>query len=224
MNTTYGPDPDSSDPVELILGIEADTYEDSDSFWRMGYTYPVQLTQWALASAADQAVLNRFLRNFQDQMDKITTHLQADKMNIVSTAGVLDSFDPLELTGPVAITKATMDYLAEATGLRWQALSGLDGESRGKVAAKVLILPITGFRYVTMVLFMTNTLLPLTLRCSPGRKSYGNMGSKPYSDPDARLGHSAQGSWKKTDLLVELGKACRTFLGGCRSWSKVPQH
>lgn len=57
---------------------------------------------------------------------------------------------------------------------------------------------------------------------SPGRGQYGNMGSKPASDPDARLLHHAQGSWRHFDLKVELGKLCRTMFGLCRDWSKVP--
>lgn len=48
------------------------------------------------------------------------------------------------------------------------------------------------------------------------------MGSKPFSDADARLLHHAQGSWHKFDAKVELGKLCRTVFGLCRDWSKVP--
>jgi hypothetical protein len=48
------------------------------------------------------------------------------------------------------------------------------------------------------------------------------MGSKPITDPDARVLHRGQGSWKTINLKVELGKFCRTVFGGCRDWSKVP--
>lgn len=48
------------------------------------------------------------------------------------------------------------------------------------------------------------------------------MGSKPSTDPSARLMHNGQGSWKVFDLKVEFGKFCRLALGQCRDWSKVP--
>ena len=56
---------------------------------------------------------------------------------------------------------------------------------------------------------------------SPGRGTYGNMGSKPITHPDARLVHHALGSWKRFDWLVEYGKFCRTAFGLCRNWTKV---
>ncbi|GAB7350696.1 hypothetical protein MBLNU459_g1255t1 [Dothideomycetes sp. NU459] len=199
---SYGPDMNSSSPVRLILGIEADTKEDSDSFWRMGYTYPVQLTQWALASATDQAVLTQVLKNFQEEMKAVTNESYAENVNTASGSGSLKHLDPLELTGPAAITKATKEYMERTCGLRWQALSGLEDGGRSKVISDTLILPITGF--------------------SPGRGKYGNMGSRPYSDPDARLRHNAQGSWRERNFSVEVGKLCRTLFGGCRNWSKVP--
>jgi alpha 1,6-mannosyltransferase len=48
------------------------------------------------------------------------------------------------------------------------------------------------------------------------------MGSKAYTDPQARLAHHAMGSWHKFDMAVEYGKFCRTFFGMCRDWTKVP--
>jgi hypothetical protein len=62
----------------------------------------------------------------------------------------------------------------------------------------------------------------LTSRDSPGRGKYGNMGSKPVTDPDARLHHHALGSWRRFDLVVEYGKFCRTMFGWCKTWTKVP--
>ncbi|ETN44306.1 uncharacterized protein HMPREF1541_10486 [Cyphellophora europaea CBS 101466] len=191
----------SDDPVALVLGIEADTDEHADTFWRMGYTYPVQLTQWALAGSRDQPVLNRFLENFRHAMEE-AMKAPTDLANAPTSGSQLRKLDPLELTGPSAITKATKDYLAGVANLRWQALSGLQDGGHSKLVQDTLILPITGF--------------------SPGRGKYGNMGSKPYSDPDARLRHDAQGSWRKFDVVVEIGKACRTVFGGCRYWSKTP--
>jgi hypothetical protein len=152
-NTSFGPVP-NPDPVKLILGIEADTHEDSTSFWRMGYNYPVQLTQWALASTANNAILNRFLHNFKTQIKEITQKEHANASSIIST---LQKLDPIELTGPAAITAATKQYLEETEGLRWQALSGLDDGGRSKVVSDTLILPITGFRYVTDI----RAILPL---------------------------------------------------------------
>jgi mannosyltransferase OCH1-like enzyme len=185
---------ESQEPVALILGIEADTPEHSDSHWRMGYTYPVQLTQWALAGSSKHPVLERFLQNFRVTM--------RDAMEDSAAEGdLLRQLDVLELTGPAAITRATMDYYAETIDLRWQALSGLDNGGLSKLVQDTLILPITAF--------------------SPGRGTYGNMGSRPYTDPDARLRHDAQGSWRKFDLVVELGKTCRTILGLCREWPKT---
>lgn len=148
-NTTYSQSKDSSHPVGLILGIEADTDEHSDSFWRMGYSYPVQLTQWSLASTSDHPVLNQFLENFRHQFQSIVSDpadLDSLTMNLENTR--LDKADPLELSGPVAITEATMAYLTSKRGLRWQALSGLSDGGRSKLVDDVLILPITGFRYV----------------------------------------------------------------------------
>jgi hypothetical protein len=146
-NQSFGPVQNSS-PVKLILGIEADTHEDSTSFWRMGYNYPVQLTQWALASTANNAVLNRFLHNFKTQIKEITQKEHANATSIINT---LQRLDPIELTGPAAITAATKQYLEETEGLRWQAMSGLDDGGRSKVVSDTLILPITGFRYVTNI-------------------------------------------------------------------------
>lgn len=200
--------------TDLILGIEADTPEHSDDYWRMGYTYPVQLTQWALASAADHAILSRFLDNFKARVKGAIAEalpfdpaanpetLTADVDKLSKVQKVLRSLDPLDFTGPAAITNATMTYLSEKADLRWQSLSGLEDGGRSKLVLDTLILPITGF--------------------SPGRGKYGNMGSKPTTDHSARLQHLAQGSWRKFDFKVQVGKLCRTLFGQCRDWSKVP--
>lgn len=193
---------EADEPVALVLGIEADTDEYSDSYWRMGYTYPVQLTQWALAGSHDHPILNRFLDNFREQMRHAMNDSQlGGSPNPESHDPLLRKLDTLELTGPAAITRAAKDYLSEKARLRWQALSGLEDGGRSKLVLDTLILPITAF--------------------SPGRGRYGNMGSKPISHPDARLRHDAQGSWKKFNLVVEAGKTCRTLLGLCRAWPKT---
>ena len=141
-NATF-PQQESPKPVSLILGIEADNEEDGDAYWRMGYTYPVQLTQWSLAAAPQQSVLNRFLRDFYT---KVAHAIEQSRARNSSSTEILREHDPLVLTGPVAMTKAAKNYLAGKTGLRWQGLSGLEDGGRSKVILDTLILPITGFR------------------------------------------------------------------------------
>ncbi|GLA66369.1 hypothetical protein AtubIFM54640_008576 [Aspergillus tubingensis] len=181
----------STGSVHAIVGLEADCPPNSDTYWRMGYLLPVQLTQWAFAWAPGHPILQIFLdRLFMEPA------LQPHSND-------LDALDPLTLTGPVAFTHAVQSWLEATVGLRWNALSGLQDGGESKLVEDVLVLPITGF--------------------SPGRGKYGNMGSKPISDPSARLYHHAQGSWREFNLLVEYGKLCRTVFGKCRTWSKVPQ-
>ena len=121
-------------------------------------------------------------------------------------ASRLEHVDPLELTGPPMLTKVTMAHCDDVVpGFPWTQLSGLDDEvgGRGKVAAgDVLVLPITGF--------------------SPGRGSFNKMGSQPSTHPNARLHHLAYGTWRHASLKVTAGKLCRTLLGACRDWSKIP--
>lgn len=197
----------ASRPVRLLLGIEADTIPGTDTHWRMGYTYPVQLTQWALAGAPNHPVLNTFVENFASRLSAIARPFKGD-LESEGAQKALRKEDPLALTGPEAITVAAREELGRSCGLRWDAVSGLkeaneDGkEGRAKVVGSTVILPITAF--------------------SPGRGKYGNMGSKPLDHPDALLQHKAQGSWRKVDISVELGKACRTLFGMCKDWSKVP--
>ncbi|KAG6027516.1 hypothetical protein E4U41_000904 [Claviceps citrina] len=192
-------------PVNLLWGLEADTDPNTDQYWRMGYNYPVQLTNWAMASARQHPVLYRF-------MDRLQAKLEAEKKQEASSQQVTsgdqrnrkEEHDPLTRTGPAAVTEATMAWLKKQVGLRWNALTGLHDGGRAKLVSDVLILPMTGF--------------------SPGRGKYGNMGSRPYSDPDARLAHHAMGSWHRFDPAVEYGKFCRTMFGMCKEWSKVPFH
>lgn len=201
---------DSSDftrPVKLLLGIEADTKPGTDTHWRMGYTYPVQLTQWALAGAPNHPVLNTYVTNFEKRLKMIARPFEGD-LGCAGAQKALRKEDPLALTGPEAITVAAREELNRTCGLRWDAVSGLpeanEGgkEGRSKVVGSTIILPITAF--------------------SPGRGKYGNMGSKSVDSPQALLQHKAQGSWRKVDVSVEIGKACRTLFGMCKDWSKVP--
>lgn len=180
--------------VNAIFGIEADNLpEPDDTYWRMGYTFPVQITNWALAMAPHHPVADRFLSN-------LTERIRAD-------GDALSRIDPLDLTGPPALTRTVKDY-SESTesNFSWQSLSSINDSAPGGhakiVAGDVLVLPITGF--------------------SPGRGRFRNMGSQPTSHPSARLVHMAAGSWRKADLHVTYGKLCRTVFGLCRDWSKIP--
>lgn len=93
--------------------------------------------------------MNKFLEDFQATVRNCTQHAgSSEAPNATEITKSLQFMDPLELTGPVAITTVTKDYLSEKAGLRWQALSGLDDGGRSKLVLDVLILPITGFRYV----------------------------------------------------------------------------
>ncbi|KND01764.1 uncharacterized protein SPPG_03556 [Spizellomyces punctatus DAOM BR117] len=178
-------------PIRLLVGIEADTPVDSDSYWRMGYDHPVELTQWALAGAAGHPAFSNMLESVAKAADQMASE------------GTLQGADALQLTGPYRWTNVLIDYVEEEGQYNWNSLSGLQDGGRSKTVRDVLVLPITGF--------------------SPGRpEGYGNMGSKPITHHDARLVHLAKGSWKHFSLRVEAGKACRTLLGLCRNWSKVP--
>jgi len=189
-----------SGPVGAIFGIEADCPPNTDDYWRFGYTNPIQLTQWALASAPQHPVLGRFMDTLLQRLQEVASH-HGGTLRSPSAFKELKRLDPLLLTGPDAITVSTQSWLEEAAGLRWNALTGLYDGGKSKLVDDVVILPITGF--------------------SPGRSiAYDNMGSKPITDPDARLLHHAQGSWRFFNLRVEIGKFCRTFLGMCKDWSK----
>ncbi|KAH8665286.1 putative glycosyl transferase [Tricladium varicosporioides] len=201
-STATNPSLSMNHRVRLLLGIEGDNDPDSDTYWRMGYKYHVQLTQWALASAPHHPILDRMISTFTLRIKELAK-LYGGNITATANAGVIKKEDPLKLTGPEAITAAAVEWLEGEAGLRWDALSGLKDGGRSKVVGDTVIFPITAF--------------------NPGRGKYGNMGSKPVTDPDARVWHRGQGSWKKIDLKVELGKLCRTLFGACRDWSTVPQ-
>lgn len=124
--------------VGAILGIECDTAPDADDFWRMGYRYPIQLTNWAFAMAPQHPLATRYLVDLGH--------------NIHTNITRLEEVDPLDLTGPPALTLAVKEHCeSEVPNFRWNSLGGLDDPpgGRGKIAAgDVLILPITGFSYV----------------------------------------------------------------------------
>ena len=179
--------------VNAIFGIEADNHPDPDpTWWRMGYSHPVQTTNWASCMAPHHPIANQFLATFDE--------------TVVRESGHLASIDPLDLTGPPALTVAIKAVThREDPELSWDALSGRNGDpvgGRGKiVAGDTLILPITGF--------------------NPGRGRFQNMGSQSLTHPNARLRHAAVGSWRSVDLKVHYGKFCRQAVGMCRDCKKI---
>ncbi len=128
----------SSDPlVAAIFGIEADYAERSDAYWRAGYGFSTQLTNWALAMAPHHPIATRF----QDAVRNDVEEGEKDGTLMVAYA--------VDLTGPVMITRVVSKWLAEATGLRWAGVTGLDTNRRksvAKIVEDVLILPEVGFQ------------------------------------------------------------------------------
>ena len=185
--------PTANGVVGAIFGIECDANPRNNDHWRWGYTYPVQLTNWAMAAAPLHPATGNYL-------SLLTRDIQGN-------ASRISSIDPLDLTGPPALTRAVMSYSTKAEGpdFNWNSLSGLSDPpgGRGKVVGgDILVLPITGF--------------------SPGRGWLHNMGSMPVTHDNARLLHLAQGSWRKLNTRVQMGKLCRTVLGRCKDWRKIP--
>jgi hypothetical protein len=126
-----------SDAVEVaaIVGIEADNEEDRDDYWRMGYSFALQLTNWAMAMAPQHPIASHYLA-------QVTTE-------IMQNATRLREVEILDLTGPPAFTKAVKALCeAEDPSFRWHSLSSRADPPRstGKVAAgDIVVLPITGF-------------------------------------------------------------------------------
>ncbi|KAL7949483.1 glycosyltransferase family 32 protein [Trichoderma barbatum] len=189
--------PKQSQPVNAIWGIECDADPNKNDHWRWGYTYPVQLTNWAFASAPNHSILQYYL-------ERISEKITEARNTASQTPGISISdlhYDPIIRTGPVAVTEATIWRLKEHDDLRWNALTGVNDGGKTKLVGDVVILPITGF--------------------SPTQESYSRMGEKSWDDPEARLAHEAMGSWHHTNLVVEYGKFCRTFFGMCKDWQKM---
>lgn len=208
--------------MSAIWGIECDTDPNTDAHWRMAYTYPVQLTNWALASASRHPILQYFL-------DRLPEKAAEARDRALRTPGSSLSqlhYDPVTRTGPVAVTEATNGWLEKNSSLRWNALTGLKDGGKSKLVGDVLILPITGFRCA----FLSSIFRSLQLRLdyvltsiypSPTQEKYSRMGEKSWDDPDARLAHTAMGSWHHTNIIVEYGKFCRAFFGLCKDWEKM---
>jgi hypothetical protein len=117
----------------------------------MGYLQPVQLTQWAFAWAPGhpilQSFINRLTTTLQNIFDRYGGSLESQ-----AARQVLIALDPLTLTGPAAFTDVVRNRLEEVARLRWHALSGLQDGGRSKLVDDVLVLLITGFRYVGRLL------------------------------------------------------------------------
>lgn len=118
----------------------------------MGYTFAVQLTNWALASAAHHPILQQFL----DRLVQKAAEAKDKAMHTSSGSLSELHYDPLTRTGPVAVTEVTSQWLEEHEGLRWNAMTGLNDDGKTKLAGDVLILPITGFRWVALFTMLYN--------------------------------------------------------------------
>lgn len=137
----------STEPVRAIVGLEADCLPDSDLYWRMGYFYPIQLTQWSFAWAPGHPILQLFIDRLLATMQAVSEDNDR-RLELYSAQQALYSIDPLNLTGPVAFTDSARGWLKTEWGLRWNALSGLADGGLSKLVGDVLVLPITAFRYV----------------------------------------------------------------------------
>jgi hypothetical protein len=121
--------------VAAIVGIESDNYADRDDYWRMGYSYALQLTNWAMAMAPQHPIAYHYIAQVTSE--------------IMQNATKLREVEILELTGPPAFTKAVKTLCeSEDPSFRWDSLSSRADpiNSTGKIAAgDVVVLPITGF-------------------------------------------------------------------------------
>ncbi|KAK9427004.1 hypothetical protein V1505DRAFT_318295 [Lipomyces doorenjongii] len=123
----------SSPRIGAIVGIEADKPPETDRYWRAGYQYPLQITQWSLALAPHHPISTRFI----ESVDRDIKSLQ--RQNRLQEAYAVD------LTGPVQFTRVIKEWLELVAGLRWNSLTGMHDDGRTKTVTDVLVLPITGF-------------------------------------------------------------------------------
>ncbi|KAK9235759.1 hypothetical protein V1525DRAFT_347693 [Lipomyces kononenkoae] len=119
--------------VGAIVGIETDLPPDRDDYWRAGYGFPLQITQWTIALAPHHPLAVKYLSSVADDTRRLTE------------AGGLQIAYAVDLTGPVQFTTVIRTWLEAETGLRWDALSGRYDGGRSKAVLDILILPITGF-------------------------------------------------------------------------------
>ena len=135
-------------PVRFIWGLECDTDPRKLHYWRAGYSYPIQLTQWALAATPDHPIASTIMDNYHAKVQHIREQYGGN-LQKPKALEAIRKMDPLKLAGPPAVTLATKQWLENTTGLRWNALTGLQDGGRSKQVSDVMIFPITGFRYVT---------------------------------------------------------------------------
>ena len=95
----------------------------------MGYFFPIQLTQWALASSPKHPILSRYVGSMVGALKEVAEHTENGIQSPLFEENVFH-LDPLELTGPAALTASVQNWLEESAGLRWNALSGLDDRWR----------------------------------------------------------------------------------------------
>ena len=105
--------------ISAIFGIEGDNPPEPDpTYWRKGYTFAVQLTNWALAMAPHHPVADAYLRQLR---------------STVTQNRELRGVDPVNVTGPPAFTAAVMGTVAErGDGFSWDALSSLGDPNGGR--------------------------------------------------------------------------------------------
>lgn len=110
----------------------------------MGYTYPVQITQWTFASTPQHPVLLSFVQHLTEYLSKVKAAALAGSHEREA--------DPLLRTGPVAVTQATSSWLERTVpGFRWNSVTGLKDGGKSKLVRDVLILPVTAFRYGSLL-------------------------------------------------------------------------
>ena len=139
-NKTYG----DRQVVKFMWGIECDTDPRTLHYWRAGYSYPIQLTQWALAAAPNHPIASIIMDHYHAQVQHIRERYGSIQQPKAEKA--VHKIDPLKLAGPPVVTWATKEWLENTTSLRWNALTGLEDGGRSKLVSDVMILPITGFR------------------------------------------------------------------------------
>ncbi|KAH8423400.1 glycosyltransferase family 32 protein [Aspergillus melleus] len=133
------------DPIRAIFGLEADCNPNEDTYWRSGYYFPVQLTQWAFAAAPNHPVLSLFVNQTSEVLRAVSVRNQGD-LHSPGAKQELMAVDPLVLTGPAAITGTVKSWLEQREGVDWNSLTGLVDGGRSKRVGDVVVLPITGFR------------------------------------------------------------------------------
>ncbi|KAJ3041069.1 hypothetical protein HDV00_009969 [Rhizophlyctis rosea] len=141
QGTVYYPD----QSIGLIVGIECDTPEGGDRYWRMGYAHSLELLNWAFAGRASHPTLDTMLNSIAAAAEALLERERSVSTGHARGKKVGPEWDPLEVTGPYRLTDVVVDYIKEG-GARWNAFSGLEDGGRSKGFRDVLVLPITGFR------------------------------------------------------------------------------